>query len=61
MSLFINGNVGAIVELKSETDFVAASEHFKSLAGDLAALVALNGESATEQRAKELEDLRITL
>src|SRR6476619_3541721 len=38
VALFLNGNVGAIVELKSETDYVAASEHFKSLAGDLAAL-----------------------
>src|SRR3954464_9792041 len=59
VALFRNGNVGAIVELKSETDFVASSEHFKQLAGDLASLVALQGESATDQRAKELEDLRI--
>jgi elongation factor Ts len=61
VAMFVDGNVGAIVELKSETDFVAASEHFKSLASDLATLVALHGESATEQRAKALEDLRITL
>ena len=61
VALFVNGNVGAIVELKCETDFVASSEHFKQLASDLSALVALQGESATEQRAKELEDLRITL
>ena len=52
---------GVLVELKCETDFVASSEHFKQLASDLASLVALRGESATEQRAKELEDLRITL
>ncbi len=61
VALFLDGNVGAIVELKCETDFVASSEHFKQLAGDLSSLVALKGESATEQRAKELEDLRITL
>jgi len=61
VALFLDGNVGAIVELKCETDFVASSEHFKQLASDLASLVALRGESATEQRAKELEDLRITL
>ena len=61
VALFLDGNVGAIVELKCETDFVASSEHFKQLATDLATLVALHGETATEQRAKELEDLRITL
>jgi elongation factor Ts len=61
VGLFLHGNVGAIVELKCETDFVASSEHFKQLASDLATLVALHGESATEQRSKELEDLRITL
>ena len=61
VALFLDGNVGAIVELKCETDFVASSERFKQLASDLSSLVALRGESATEQRAKELEDLRITL
>jgi elongation factor Ts len=40
---------------------VAASEHFKNLANELATLVALHGEGAVEQRAKEIEDLRITL
>jgi len=61
VALFLDGNVGAIVELKCETDFVASSEHFKQVASDLSSLVALKGEAATEQRAKELEDLRITL
>jgi elongation factor Ts len=61
VALFVDGNVGAIVGLRSETDFVAQSEHFKHLASDLAALVAHHGEKAVEQRAKEIEDLRITL
>jgi elongation factor Ts len=61
VALFVDGNVGAIVELKCETDFVASSEHFKHLANDLATLVALHGEGAVEQRAKEIEDLRLTL
>jgi elongation factor Ts len=61
VALFVDGNVGAIVELKSETDFVAQSEHFKNLASDLAALVAHHDEKAVEQRAKEIEDLRLTL
>src|SRR5438067_1672856 len=42
VALFRDGNVGAIVELKSETDFVASSERFKQLAQDLAALVAVH-------------------
>src|SRR3954453_7362269 len=61
VGLFLDGNVGAIVELKCETDFVASSERFKQLATDLATMVALHGEKATEERGKELEDLRITL
>jgi elongation factor Ts len=61
VALFIDDSVGAIVELKCETDFVASSERFRSLANELATLVVLHGESAVEQRAKELDDLRITL
>ena len=52
VALFLDGNVGAIVELNCNTDFVAT---------DLATMVALPGEKATEERGKELEDLRITL
>ncbi len=61
VALFVDGNVGAIVQLKCETDFVASSEHFKHLASDMAALVAAKGEAATGDRAKEVEDLKLTL
>jgi elongation factor Ts len=61
VSVFVDGNVGAIVQLKCETDFVAASEHFKNLASDLAALVATKGEAAVADRAKDVEDLKLTL
>jgi elongation factor Ts len=61
VALFVDGDVGSIVELKCETDFVAQSEHFKKLASDLAALVAHHDEKVVDQRAKEIEDLRITL
>jgi elongation factor Ts len=61
VALFVDGNVASLVELKCETDFVAQSEHFKNLASDLAALVAHHDEKAVEQRAKDIEDLRITL
>ena len=53
--------VGAMVELKSETDFVAGSEHFKLEAQELAHLVAAKGVDAVGERQDRLEDLKITL
>src|SRR3954470_13993981 len=61
VALALDGNVGAIVKLKCETDFVAGSDQFKSEADTLAKLVAANGEAAVAERAKELDDLKITL
>jgi elongation factor Ts len=61
VSLVIDGNVGAIVELKSETDFVAGSDQFKAEADALAALVAAKGVDAVAERAGELEELKVTL
>jgi elongation factor Ts len=61
VALYVSGNLGSIVQLKCETDFVASSEHFKSLANDLAVLVATKGEDAVSEKAKELDDLKLTL
>ena len=61
VALVINGNVGAIVKLKSETDFVAGSDLFKAEAQALAELVAAKGEAAVAERAAILDDLKITL
>jgi len=61
VSLLISGNVGAIVKLKCETDFVASSDGFKTEADALVDLVAKNGEAAVSQRATQLEDLKILL
>ena len=61
IALFVDGHVGSIVQLRCETDFVAKSERFKNLASDLAALVTAKGLDATADRAKEIEDLRLTL
>ncbi len=61
VSLVIEGNVGAIVELKCETDFVAGSDQFKAEADALAALVAAKGVDAVSERSAELEDLKVTL
>ena len=61
VALVIEDQVGAMVELKCETDFVAASEHFKLEAQELARLVAAKGEEAVADRSDRLEDLKITL
>lgn len=61
VSLLIDGTVGAIVELKSETDFVAGSDQFKDEADALVALVAAKGVDAVSERNTELEELKVTL
>lgn len=61
VSILIDGNVGAIVKLKCETDFVASSEQFKAEAQALVELVAAKGVEATAERTTELEELKITL
>src|SRR3954471_23960239 len=61
VALVVDGNVGAIVKLKCETDFVAGSDQFKAEADTRAKLVAAGGEGAVAERSKELDDLKITL
>jgi elongation factor Ts len=61
VALLVDGKVGAMVELKSETDFVAGSDQFKAEADALAALVAAKGAEAVAERNAELEELKVTL
>jgi len=61
VSLVITGNVGAIVELKCETDFSAGSDLFKAEADALVALVAEKGVEAISDRQNDLEELKVTL
>jgi len=60
VSAVVEGNVGAIVELKCETDFSAKSADFVSLVQDLADLVAAKGAEAVSDRADEIDALKIT-
>jgi elongation factor Ts len=53
--------VAAIVELKSETDFVAKSPDFKQLADDLATAVAEKGEVAVDDLKERVDGLKVTL
>ncbi len=48
IATYIAGNVVAIVELNSETDFVARNDDFKALARELAQQVVVNGGDSTE-------------
>lgn len=61
VALTIDGQVGAIVELKSETDFVAGSDQFKDEAQALSDLVAAKGTDAVADRNDQLEELKVTL
>ena len=56
-----SGNAASIVQLRSETDFVAKSEEFVAMVTALADLVAAEGESAVDQKADELDTMKITL
>jgi elongation factor Ts len=61
VALAQSGPVAALVELKSETDFVAKAPDFVNLANDLAQLVAEDGEEAVKEKADAIDDLKVTL
>ncbi|MDA8357172.1 MAG: translation elongation factor Ts [Actinomycetota bacterium] len=56
-----DGQVAAMVELKCETDFVAKSEEFVTLADEIAASVAAKGEAAVGDATSEVDRLRTVL
>jgi elongation factor Ts len=56
-----DGKAAALVQLKSETSFVAASPQFVELANELARLVAEQGEQAIDAKKDALDDLKVTL
>ncbi len=53
--------VASIVQLRSETDFVAKSDQFVALVSSLADLVASKGEAAIDERSEEIDNLKLTL
>ena len=56
-----DGPVGAIVELRCETDFVAKSDGFLSMADKMLTDVIASGVSAVADAAAVIDDLKITL
>jgi len=59
VAVVVDGPVGAIVELKSETDFSAKADDFTSLVQELAEVVVAKGADAVNELEKDLDDLRI--
>ena len=56
-----DGDSAAVVELKCETDFGAKSEEFVTLADEMAAAVATDGDGAVAQFTSRIETLLTTL
>lgn len=54
------GNVAAMVQLKSETDFAGKSEDFVALVQKMADAVLADGEAGIEQLSDELDTLKVT-
>jgi len=61
VAIATSGNVAAMVELKSETDFVAKSDQFLAVAQQLADAVAADGEGAVDGLKDAVDDLKVTL
>ncbi len=55
------GQAASIVQLRSETDFVAKSEEFVDLVTSLADIVAQEGVEAVEGRTSDIDNLKISL
>lgn len=60
VAVVVDGNVGAIVQIRCETDFTAKSEGVTSLVGEFAELVVAKGEDALAERQKDIDDLKLT-
>lgn len=54
-----DGNVAAMVQLKSETDFAGKSEDFVELVQRMADVVLADGEDALDKLADELDTLKV--
>jgi elongation factor Ts len=61
VALARSGEAAALVELKSETDFVAKSPDFVEMASQLAQMVADKGEGVVAEMADAIDDLKATL
>lgn len=61
IALAVDGNVAAIVQIKTETDFSAKNDAVTGLATMLAAAVLADGAGAVDAHTAALEDLKVTI
>jgi elongation factor Ts len=61
VAVAVAGNAAALVELKSESDFVAKSPRFVEVVNALADAVAADGEAAIDAHKDAVDDLKLTL
>ena len=61
LSVVRDGNAAAIVQLRSETDFVAKAAEFVSIVDEIAAQVAAKGVDAVDTFNDEIDTMRTTL
>ena len=61
VSIAVDGGAAAMVELKSETDFVAKSDGFVEVADRLAQAVLRDGEGAVDALKDTVDDLKVLL
>jgi len=61
VSVVRDGNAAGIVQMRSETDFVAKAAEFVSIVDEIAARVAAEGVDAVAQFTDEIDTMRTTL
>ena len=61
VAIIVEATRASIVKLKSETDFVASSDGFKSAAAALAQSILEKGEAGLSDHSTKIDDLKITL
>lgn len=59
VTVVVDGQVGAIVQVKSETDFSAKADDFVSVVQNLAELVVAKGVDAVSEMSDEIDTLKI--
>jgi elongation factor Ts len=59
VTVVVDGQIGAIVQLKSETDFSAKADDFVSVVQNLAELVVAKGTDAVAEMSDEIDTLKI--
>ena len=59
VAVAVDGNVGAIAQIKCETDFSAKATDFTSLVQDLADIVLAKGADAATEITAQLEEIKI--